>query len=263
MSDAPTAGTRGNLSENVDDGLDRVIRALGGGDAGASLTGLDRELFEVLVASDALLETVDLDRVPGSVDLVSLRERIDLERLAEAIEERDPDIALDLSDLEESVDTRELLDSIDLVEFARAKRRLERELEDVVGEDGISVGDGESKAGADANQFVASLGREAKQTALRQAARRRAAAAQQAIVDGHAAMEERYEANRQRFADANDPKTGRNPTAVSLVSPRPLPDGVSTRVSSVPRAVRHSKTDPIPRVYSRRWASRRPRSRTR
>lgn len=259
MSDAPTAGPQGGLSEKVDGGLDRVIRALGGGDSGASLTGLERELFEVLVASDRLLETVDLDRAPGSVDLVSLRERIDLGRLAEAIEERDPDIALDLSDLEESVDTRELLESIDIVEFAKAKRRLEGELEDVVGADGLSVGDGDSKAGADATEFVSTLGREAKVTALRQEARKGAETAQEAIVDGHATIRERYEANRRRFADANEHGSGRNPTAVSLVSPRPLPDGVSTRFSSVPPAVRYSKTDPVPRVYSRRWTSRRPR----
>lgn len=259
MSDAPTAGPRGGLSEKVDGGLDRVIRALGGGDSGASLTGLEKELFEVLVASDGLLETVDLDRATDSVDLVSLRERIDFERLAEAIEERDPDIALDLDDLEENVDTRELLASIDLLEFAKAKRRLERELEDVVGEDGLSVGDGDSKAGDDVTEFVSSLDQAARETALRQEARKKAETAQEAIIDGHAAIRERYEANRQRFADANDQGAGRNPTAVSLVSPRPLPDSVSTRFSSVPPTVKYSKTDPIPRVYSRRWTSRRPR----
>lgn len=259
MSDAPAARPRSSVLEKVDGGLDRLIRALGGDDSGASLTGMERELFEVLVASDEALETMDLDHLSESVDVESLRDRIDFEHLAEAIEERDPDLALDLSDLEDSIDTEELLDSIDLLEFAKAKRRLEKELEDVVGEGGLSVGGGDSEAGADATEFFTSLGREAKQTALRQEARQKGATAQEAITDGHVAMEELYETNRQRFTDSNDQGADRNPTAVSLLSPGPLPDGVSTRFSAVSPSVKYSKTDPLPRVYSRRWARRRPR----
>lgn len=255
MSDAPAVSPRSSLSERVDSGLDRVIRSLGGADAGASFTGPEKELFEVLVASDELLETVDLERAPGSIDLKSLRERVDFDRLAEAIEERDPDLALDLSDLEESVDTEELLDSIDLVEFATAKRRLEAELEDVVGEGGPPDLAGDSKAGADVSEFVSSITREAKHTALRQEARQTAATAQEAIVDGHVAMEEVYRANEGRF-DGDDQGADRNPTAVSLVSPGALPDGASTRHSTVPAGVLHSKTEPLPRVYSRRWTTR-------
>lgn len=195
---------------------------------------------------------MDLDHFSGSVDVESLRDRIDFEHLAEAIEERDPDLALDLSDLEDSIDTEELLDSIDLLEFAKAKRRLEKALADVVGDGGFSVGGGDSEAGADATEFFTSLGREAKQTALRQEARQKGATAQEAIIDGHVAMED------QRFTDSNDQGADRNPTAASLLSPGPLPDGVSTRFSTVSPRVKYSKTDPLPRVYSRRWARRRP-----
>lgn len=259
MSTTPTNSGRNPLVETVDDGIDRLVHAFGDDESGTSLTGIQKELYEVLVASDALLETVDLDSVPESVDPERLLEAVDFERLAHAIRERDPDLAFDLSDLERIVDARTLLDSIDVLEFAKAKRTLGNELEDVFGADGLPGIDGDSQAGAEVTEFLSTLRREARDTAIRQEARAKAETAQAAVLEGHEAIKERYEANRRRFSDADDQRKGRNPTAVSLRSPGPLPDSVSTRLSTVRSRALHSKTDPLTRVYGRRWTEARSR----
>lgn len=253
MSTSPTTDGQHPISEAVDAGFDRLIHAFGDDESGTPLTGLQKELFEVLVASDALLETIDIDSVPESVDAERLLEAVDVERLADAIRERDPDLAFDLSDLERIIDARTLLDSIDILEFAKAKRRLGRELEDVIGEDGLPGVGVDARASADVTEFLSSLRSEARETVVRQEAREKVKTAQEAIVDGHEAIVSRYETNRQRFGDADDQGNGRNPTAVSLVSPGPLPDGVSTRLSTVRSKGLHSKTDPLPRIFGRRW----------
>ncbi|AFO57706.1 hypothetical protein NJ7G_2475 [Natrinema sp. J7-2] len=50
------------------------------------------------------------------------------------------------------------------------------------------------------------------------------------------------------------PETGLEQSdPVSSVPCGPLPDSVSTRVSTVPTTVRHAKTDVLTRIYARRW----------
>ncbi|WP_232702442.1 hypothetical protein [Halobacterium wangiae] len=235
-----------------------MILAFSDGESGTRLTGMEKELFEVLVVSDALLETVGLDGVSESVDTGKLLERVDVDHLADAIEERNPDLAFDLSDLETVIDRRELLNSIDLLEFAKAKRQLDVELEDVAGEGGLAGVGSNSKASADIAAFVSSLRSEAPETLLEQETTAKARAVQEKVVEGHEELEERYEANKQRFSSDNEQRAPGNPTAVSLLSSGPLPDSVSTRLSTVPSRVLYSKAEPIPRVYSRRWARGRP-----
>lgn len=253
MSNSPTL-ERLRLSEKINSGIDRVILAFSDGESGTRLTGVEKELFEVLVASDALLETIDLDRVSESVDAGKLLERVDVDHLADAIEERNPDLAFDLSDLETVIDKRELLNSIDLLEFVKAKRHLDVELEDVVGKGGLAGVGSNSKASADIAAFVLLLRSEGPEALIQQEATAKAKAAQKKIIEAHVMLERFYEANKQRFSSGTEQRTPRNPTAVSLLSPGPLPDSISTRVSTVPSRVRHSKAEPLPRIYSRRWA---------
>ena len=78
-------------------------------------------------------------------------------------------------------------------------------------------------------------------------------AAQRAVLERHAALEDVYEANKERVATAKTRAAARGPTHVSLLPRGPLPDSVSTRVSTVPSKVLHSNADGVARIFGRRW----------
>lgn len=223
------------------------------GDSDSSLADTVKELLDVLGATDVLLETVDLDNVSEIVDGRELATFVDLERLADAIRERDPDLAFDLSHLERAIDRSELWNSIDLLEFAKAKRVLDRELDDVL-DNGTSIGlPADSKAVSDAKEFVSSLHDEAKQVLVQQEATEKLTAVREEVVDKHAALERVYESNKERFDRTKARSSAGNPTAVSLLPSGPLPDSVSTRLSTVPAEVPYAYIDALPRIYARRW----------
>ena len=219
----------------------------------SELAATAKELFDVLAATDVLLETIDLDKLPDIGDVRELRTLVDLDRLPDAIREHDPDLAFDLSHLERVVDRRELWNSIDVMEFVKAKRTLDRELEDVVGGVAPIEGVEDSKAVADAKAFVSSLRDEAKDVVVQQEAQERLKVPRRAIVEAHAAAERNYASKRARVGNAaEEAKTG-NPTTVSLLPSGPLPNGVSTRLSTVPAEVPYAVVDALPRIYGRRW----------
>ena len=207
----------------------------------------------MLVATDVLLETIDLEKLPDVVDVGEVRSVVDLDRLSDAIRERDPDLAFDLSHLERVVDRRELWNALDVLEFVNAKRTLDRELEDVVGEDAsIEVGS-DSNAVADAKAFASSLRDDAKDALLQQEVQERMEPLRDAVVEAHADAERIYASNEARFGDADERSVAGNATAVSLLPSGPIPNGVSTRLSTVPAEVPYSTIDALPRIYGRRW----------
>lgn len=253
--DAPeqrTASGRDHATPSSDRGL------------GASLNGTAKELFDVLVATDLLLESVDLERWRQVVDVAELPNLVDLDRLADAIGERNPDLAFDLGQLERVVDRRELWNSIDLREFVSEKKRLDRELDSVLDEWTSSVPSSDSGAGAvaDARAFVSSLRDEAPEVLVQQEATDKLSAAREEVVEGHAALERRYLSNRKRSENARGRSTTGASSSVSLLPSGPLPDSVSTRLSTVPVEVPYAKIDALPRIYGRRWRRRRPRPQT-
>lgn len=248
MSHSHSSSDPPRLREKIEAGIDRVSPASDEG-SGHSLTEAASELLDVLEETDALLRTIDLDELPDAFDLDALPDLVDFEHLLDAVKERDPDVGLDLSDLEGVVDKRKLWNLVDLLEFAKAKQRLDRELEDVVGEDG-QVG-GDSEAVADAKEFASALGLEAKQSLVQQEAKAAVAVAREAVVEQHAAIARVYASNKARFERAKNAE--RNSTAVSLLPTGPLPDSVSTRLSTVPSRVPYTEIDALPRIYGRRW----------
>ncbi|WP_224270158.1 hypothetical protein [Haloprofundus salinisoli] len=247
MSFSSTSSRSDRLSEHVESGLERAKSAAS--DTETPLTGTVDELFDVLVATEMLLESVDLARVPDVVDIEQLPGLVDFDRLADAIRERDPDLAVDLSNLTHVVDRRELWASVDLFGFAKAKRRLDRELEDLPGGDAAFAVESDSKAAADAEAFVSSLRSEAREVTIQQEVRKKITLARSALGEQHATLERLYASERTRSNDPSERRRGRNPTAVSLRPPGPLPDGVST----VPSSAWHSNVEQLPRLYGRRW----------
>ena len=217
------------------------------------LSGTIAELFDVLVATDALLETIDLESLPEVVDVGELRTLVDLERLSAAIRERDPDLVFDLSHLERVVDRRELWNSIDVLEFVNAERTLDRELEDVLGEDAATGIGTDSKAAADAEAFVSSLRADGRDVLVQQQARERMEVLREGVIEAHAAIERVYASNRRRSGTATGRPGTRRSTAVSLHPSGPLPDSASTRLSTVPPDLPYSKIDALPRIYGGRW----------
>ena len=249
------------LAKRIVSEIDRVSPSSGGG-PDDSLTGTAKELHDVLVASNLLLETIDLEKWRAVVDVGELPTLVDLHRLSDAIRERNPDLAFDLGHLERVVNRRELWNSIDLREFVKAKKTLDRELDDVFGEGTTSVPMGDSKAVADAREFVATLRDEAPKVLVQQEATDKLSAAREEVVERHAALEQRYRSNGKRSEHARGRSTAGTSSSVSLLPPGPLPDSVSTRLSTVPAEVPYANIDALPRVYGRRWRRRRLRSET-
>ncbi|WP_224332819.1 hypothetical protein [Haloprofundus halobius] len=250
MSFSATPPKSDRLSERIEAGIDRVNSAT---DSQSELTGTAKELFDVLVATEMLLESIDLERLRHVVDIEQLPTIVDFDRLADAIREHDPDLAFDLSNVEQVVDRRELWASVDLLGVAKAKRRLESELEDLPGSSGSFEVDSDSQAAEDAEAFVSSLRSEAREVTIQQEFTKKLEVARRAVVQQHVAFERLYASEEMRSRNPSERQRGRNPTAVSLRPSGPLADGVSTRVSTVPAAVPYSKIDALPRIYGRRW----------
>lgn len=253
MSDSPTPPESNSLLEHIETELKRKTPASADNDSGTSLTGTTKELFDVLEATDGLLRTIDLDELPNTLKKEKLPNLVDFDHLPDAVQERNPDLAIHLSNLEGVVNKGDLLNSIELLEFGKAKRRLDRELEDVLGEGALSGRGGDSEAVSDLKEFASSLRPEATQALVQQEAMAKAEAVRDAIVELHAVLERLYVSNKKRFRKADENQTARNPTAVSLLPSGPLPDSVSTRFSTVPARVLHAKIEPLPRIYGRRW----------
>lgn len=248
MSPSTTRSGGTTLPEKIGAGTGRSEPSSGDE---SPLTGTAKELLEVLDATNALLRTIDLEKLPDAIDVEELPNLVDLERLSDAIAEHDPDLLFDLRDLERVVNSRELWNSVDLLEFGGAKRTLDRELEDVVGEDTALESD--SEAISDVKEFADSLRPGAKQALIQQGVTASIEEAREAVVEQHANLERLYESNRRRLGSTTGRRSTRNPTAVSLHPSGPLPNGVSSRLSTVPSKVPYTENDALPRIYGRRW----------
>ena len=251
MSDSSTDRVRGQQT-GIEAGIKRV-KGSSDDESHTTLAGTAKELFDILESTDMLLQTIDLDNLPNVIEVEELPDLVEFDRLSDAIVEHSPDLVFDLKNLKSVVNERELWNSIDLLEFGKAKRRLDRELEDVLGEDALAGVGGDSKGASDVKEYVSSLRSEAKGALAQQEATAKSKTVRDAVVKQHVALERIYASNKARFRTSNDRQIPRNPTAVSLLPPGPLPDSVSARLSTVPSGVPHAKMRPLPRIYGRRW----------
>lgn len=239
LADRITVGTERLLRETAADGSDETRATVA-------------EVLDIVEEVDDLLETIDFERLPDAVDTAALPSLVELDGIFEAIRDRNPDSALDLSTLRDVITVPELWNAVDLVDFRRELRQLTSELEDLVGSDAFASS-GDSEAAAEVREFVDDVTPAATNAALQQEAKTAARAARRGVIDGHSKFEELYESTRRGPGYAGRKPVSRNPTAVSSVPYGPLPNGVSTRVSTVPSAVRHAPVDALPRIYGRRW----------
>ena len=203
------------------------------------------EIGDVVEEAGLLLASVDLESLPDVVVPEELPNLIDVDALSVALENHDVESALDLRTIRDAIRLRDLWNAVDLVAFAEHGSKLQDELDDVIGDDRLQ-GDSDSEAVTAVRTFVDEIRPETTTAATQQQAQKLAQAGREALISAHEAVEDRYERGSNR-------RVSRNPTAVSLMPPGPLPASISTRVSTVPDAVRGAKIDPLPRVYSRRW----------
>lgn len=231
-----------------------------------AIRAIVEETIDVLRETIDVLETVDAESLPEAVDADELSDAIDADRLPDAIERGDPMEAIDLAELHEAVDLLKLWRSVDLPAFRKEGTELEAEiveleaaLDDLLGGDAEGENDGddpdaEGEAESDSidgdepswikNTTKGLLSAGSRQGALHRQAVEAIDAVRVALLETHAAVRGRYEANRRRFD-----RGSRRPTVH-----RTLPRGpTSTTASTVPARVRHSRTKPRPRVYGRRF----------
>jgi hypothetical protein len=221
-------------------------------------------LWTIVDEAIDVLETIDFEELPEAIDFEELPDAIEADKLSSALESGDAAAAIDLAELYEAVDLRELWRAVDLP----ALRKEEHELEEVIaqfleengdvlgsGDDGsVSGGDGDEESGFDlADATSVFRGAESRQQALQQRIGKAIDAFRITLLETHETIRHLYEANQQRLGQADHRSGSRNPTARSTLSPGPLPDSISTRVSTVPRRVRHSRTKARPRIYGRRF----------
>lgn len=253
MSSAIHPESAEQLSERLESGFRRVLRDADDDASDETLSSTATELWDVVEAVGALVETIDLEHLPDAVEASALPDLLELEGLPTAIRGRDLDAVFDLDPktLHRAIHLRELWNAVDLVEFRSAVRGLNDELQDVVGDALESSGD--SEAAARISEFVDEVKDDATNAAVQQQATKSQRAARKGVIEGHSTFERLYESTHRGSGYAGRRPVSNNPTAVSSVPYGPLPTGVSTRVSTVPRNVRGANVDALPRIYSRRW----------
>ncbi|MEY7848680.1 hypothetical protein AB7C87_05695 [Natrarchaeobius sp. A-rgal3] len=253
MNSATSPATSEGLSNRLEAKTERLLREVDS-DSDETLTATAAELWDVVDEFEPLLETIDFEKLPDAVELSALTDFIDLEGVPAAIRDRDPDAALDfdLDALRRAIHLRQLWNTVDLVDFRSALRRVNDELEDVVGADALASSGG-SEAATQLSAFVDDVADDATNAAIQQQAMRGQKAARKGVIDGHETVERLYESMQRGPGYAGRRPVSNNPTAVSSVPYGPLPASVSTRVSTVPTNVRGAKVDALPRIYSRRW----------
>lgn len=248
-----------NRSEDLDDRLAALKRAVIEGDDDSEVMDVAEDLWDVLVEIQELLETIDFEEVPEAIDFDELAENIDVEEVPEGLLDED-EAAIELENVHEAINLRELWDAVDLTDLRQQKRELDDAVEDVTGdgsEDGeddligvndvVDMGMGEGE-GANV-QFDAETCQEAIQDTIEKAAEK----FRSLLLDTHDKLRVLYEANQEKLGQPGRHPDSRNPTATSTLPPGPLPDSASTRTSTVPSQVRHSKVKNSRRIYGRRF----------
>lgn len=233
-----------DYAEEVQVGLDR-LRETFADDGDSALVERAAELWDVLDEFEDVLDTVDLSEAATAVDVDDLPDAIDIDDLPSGLVDAE-ESAVDLTHLGDALDLRDLWESVDLTDFGGELT----ELEDAID---AATGDG------DTFENVIEGPRIESDPATRQAymAEMIAEAAEEfreVLLASHEQFRELYQENQERFGKPGRQPDSLNPTAVSTLPPGPVPDSASTRASTVPGRVRHSRADYQPeRIYGQRF----------
>ena len=210
-------------------------------------------LWTVVDEAIDLLEPIDLEGLPKAINPDELPDAINTEKLSTAIDTGDAGDAIDLAELYEAVDLRELWKTVDLPVLRKEHKELAVAIEafrEMNGED-ATESDEDETAVDDVTTVLFSA--ESRQQALQQYIGDAIDAFRIELFKTHASIRDLYESNQRRIGHTGCRSRSANPTARTLLSGGPLPDSISTRVSTVPRRVRHSRTKGRSRIYGRRF----------
>ncbi len=220
--------------------------------------GKVQALLHLVYLIQGVLKTSDTDQLLNTLDLDELDEVVDLDSLPDALESGDVGDAVELKNLRKLIEFGRLWDAVDLTELMGSKN----EISDTVGEltedddgegglfDGLEMedltgGDGDGEMGTLTDPEMIQAATQAQLDTAIEGFR-------DLLVETHARLDELREANEQRFSGVDQPSS-RNPTAFStLTTHRGAPKDAS-RVSTVPRNVRHSTGPSRRRIYGRRF----------
>lgn len=238
------------LFETLSTRLDALASAIVAESDDEELLELAEKLRTVVKEATDVIETVNFERLPDAIDGEELPDAIDAERLADALEASDATEMIDLAELYEAIDIWELWKTVDLPALRKEGEELNVELADLLG-NGDGTSDGEDDEMIDGT-VGALLGAESRQQAIVQRLDAVIDAFRVALCETHATVRRLYEAN-QRDRSRGSRLRARNPTGRSTMPRGPLAASASTRVSTVPRRVRHSRTKGRSRVYGRRF----------
>lgn len=238
----------------IADALERIKTQIVENSDDEELIETAEELWEIVDEAEDVLDTLDLEEVPDAIDLDELSDAIDVEEVPEAIADDEVGEAIDLSELREAVEFRELWEAADISELREEKAELEGEVDDVTGDgdgeneedDGLLGTGGVIGTGGGAHMQFDAEDRQAKIRGLIETAVEKFRAA---LLKTHDKLRMLYELNQEKLGGSDS----RNPTAVSTMPGGPLPDSASTRTSTVPSQVRHSRANNPRRIYGWRF----------
>lgn len=211
-------------------------------------------LWTILDEAIDVLETIDFEDLPEAIDRDEFPDAIEVEKLPTAVETGNAIDAIDLTELHEAVDLRKLWKAVDIPALRKEHEELAAEIEAFLESDDEDANGSNDEGRVDVEGTVSGLfSAESRQQALQKQIGKAIDAFRIALFETHATIRRLYEANQRKLGQSGRRSGSRNPTARSTLSRGPLPDSISTRVSTVPRQVRHSRTKARPRIYGRRF----------
>jgi hypothetical protein len=221
--------------------------------------GKVQALLHLVYLIQGVLKTNDVNKLLDTLDLDELDEVVDLDSLPEALESGDVVDAVELKNLRKLIEFGQLWDAVDLTELIGSKDEISGTIDsltgDQEGEDGGLFGGLEMEdltGGDDDGEMGALTDPEMIQAATQAQLDTAIEGFRDLLVETHARLDELRAANEERF-DGVDQPSSRNPTAFStLTTHRGAPKDAS-RVSTVPRNVRHSTGPSRRRIYGRRF----------
>lgn len=237
------------LLETLSNRLDALAASIVAESDDEDLVAFVEKLRTVLEEATDVIDTIDFEGLPDAIDGEELPDAIDVERLADALESGDATEMIDLAELYEAVDLLELWRTVDLPALRKEGEELNVELTDLLGTEDESAGE---DGGMFDETVDALLGAESRQQALVHRLDAAIDVFRVALLETHATVRHLYEANQRDHGRENRSRSRRQTTRSTM--PRgPLVDSASTRLSTVPRRVRHSQTKGRSRVYGRRF----------
>ncbi|MFW5978064.1 MAG: hypothetical protein ACOCP2_02360 [Halohasta sp.] len=216
-------------------------------------------LLHLVYLVRGVLKTTDTDQLLDTLDLDELDEVVDLDSLPEALESGDVGDAVELKNLRKLVEFGQLWQTVDLTELMGSKAEISDTVGQLTGDDGegegglfgdlemddLTGGDGDGELGALDDPEMIQAGTQAQLDGAIEGFR-------ELLVETHARLDELRAANQERF-DGVDQPSSRNPTAFSTLTTHRGPPKDASRVSTVPRNVRHSSGPSRRRIYGRRF----------